>query len=87
MWSGSRKVKKNKTPKIIKKELLVSLVEHLDGEENYLQMNEEVKNAKDMKDCIALVKKYEDILTLFRMEGTKKAPYQFPPCNFYKRRN
>ena len=37
-------------------------------------MNEEVKNAKDMKDCIALVKKYEDTLTLFRMEGTKKAP-------------
>ena len=79
MWSGSRKVKKNKTPKIIKKELLVSLVEHLDGEEDYLQMNEEVKNAKDMKDCIALVKKYEDILTLFRMEGTKKAPLPVSP--------
>ena len=51
----------------------------MDGEEDYLQMNEEVENAKDMKDCIALVKKYEDILTLFRMEGTKKAPLPVSP--------
>ena len=59
MRGGSRKVENNKTHKPIKKALLASLAEHSEGEEDYLQLNEEVKNAKD---CIALVKKYEDIL-------------------------
>ena len=48
----SVKVKKNKTPETIKKNLLASLVEHLDGEEDYLQTKEVVKNAKDVQDCI-----------------------------------
>ena len=47
----SRKVKKNKIPETIKKNL-ASLAEHLDGEENYLQTKEVVKNAKDVQDCI-----------------------------------
>ena len=38
----SRKVKKNNIPEMIKKELLASIV-LLDGEENYLELNEEVK--------------------------------------------
>ena len=52
----SRKVKKIKTPEMIKKELLASVVQLSDGEEDYLEFNEEVKNAKEPKDGIALVK-------------------------------
>ena len=29
----------------------------------------------------------KNMLTLFRMGGGKKAPYQFFPCSFFKRRN
>ena len=46
---------------IIKQELLASILEVFE-EEDYLQMNEEVKNAKEPKDGISLVKKYEDLL-------------------------
>ena len=42
---------------MIKKELLTSLVEHSDGEEDYLELNEEVRNAKEKRDGIALGKK------------------------------
>ena len=52
---------------MIKKELLTSLVEHSDGEEDYLELNEEVRNAKEKRDGIALVKKYENVL-----KGTNK---------------
>ena len=52
---------------MIKKELLTSLVEHSDGEEDYLELNEEVRNAKETRDGIALVKKYENVL-----KGTNK---------------
>ena len=45
---------------MIKKELQLSVLEVFE-EQNYLQMNEEVKNAKDLKDGIALVKKYEEL--------------------------
>ena len=45
---------------MIKKELQLSVLEVFE-EEDYLQMNEEVKNAKDLKDGIALVKKYEEL--------------------------
>ena len=41
---------------MIKKELLASVVQLSDGEEDYLEFNEEVKNAKEPKDGIALVK-------------------------------
>ena len=58
----SRKVKKNKTPEIVKQELLASIVEHSDGEEDYLELNEEVNIAKEPKDITALVKKYEHLL-------------------------
>ena len=51
-----------KTPEIIKQELLASILEVFDEEEDYLHMNEEVKNMKEMKDGISLVKKYEDLL-------------------------
>ena len=33
-----------------------------DEKEDYLQINEEVKNAKEPKDGILLIKKYEDLL-------------------------
>ena len=55
------------TNEMIKKELLTSLVEHSDGEEDYLELNEEVRNAKEKRDGIALVKKYENVL-----KGTNK---------------
>ena len=45
---------------MIKKELQLSVLEVFE-EEDYLQMNEEVKNTKDLKDGIALVKKYEEL--------------------------
>ena len=50
---------KKKTPEMIKKNL-VSILKVFNEEEDYLQMNEEVKNAKELKDGIALVKKHED---------------------------
>ena len=53
---------KQKTPELIKKELLASILEVFNKEEGYLQINEEVKNAKELKDGMALVKKYEDLL-------------------------
>ena len=33
-----------------------------DEKEDYLQINEEVKNAKEPKDGILLIKKYENLL-------------------------
>ena len=57
----SRKVKKNNTLEMIKKELFASIVLS-DGEGDYLEFNEEVKIAKEPKDGIALVKKYENLL-------------------------
>ena len=53
---------KQKTPELIKKELLASILEVFNEEEGYLHINEEVKNAKELKDGMALVKKYEDLL-------------------------
>ena len=53
---------KQKTPELIKKELLASILEVFNEEEGYLQINEEVKNAKELKDGMALVKKYENLL-------------------------
>ena len=65
--SGSRKVKKSNTSEIVKQKLLASIAEHSDGEEDYFELNEKVRNAKQPRDSIALVKKYENIL-----KGTKK---------------
>ena len=45
-----RNMNKKKTPEIIKKELLASILEVSNKEEDYLQMNEEVTNAKEIKD-------------------------------------
>ena len=53
--STRRIVKKNKTPEIIKKELLASILEVSNEEEDYLLLNEEVKNAKELKDSIYLI--------------------------------
>ena len=53
---------KQKTPELIKKELLASILEVFNEEEGYLKINEEVKNAKELKDGMALVKKYENLL-------------------------
>ena len=54
--------KKKKTPEIIKKKLLASTLELLDVEEDYLELNEKVKNAKEPTDGIALIKKWEGLL-------------------------
>ena len=62
MRGGSRNAKKNKTLKIVKQELLASISEHSDGEEDYLKLNEEVKNAKEPQDGIDLVKTCENLL-------------------------
>ena len=42
--------------------MLTSVVELSDGEEDYSELNEEVRNPKEPKDGIAIVKKYEDLL-------------------------
>ena len=57
-----KKRKKRKHLKESNKNFQASLVEHSDGEGDYSELNEEVRNAKKTKDGIALVKKYEDLL-------------------------
>ena len=52
----ARKTNEKKTPEMLKKELLEVF------EEEDLNMNEEIKNTKELKDGISLVKKYEDLL-------------------------
>ena len=54
-------MKMKKTPETIKKTLLESIIEVF-KEKNYLQICEEVRKAKDLKDSTYLVKKYEDLL-------------------------
>ena len=56
----ARKTNEKKTPEMIKKELQSSILEIV--EEEHLNLNEEVKNAKKVKDGISLVKKYENFL-------------------------
>ena len=46
---------------MIKQELLASVIEIV-YEENYAELNHEVKNAKEPKDAIFFIKKYEDLL-------------------------
>ena len=57
----TKKIKIKKTPKTIKKELLESILEVF-KEENFLQICEDVKNAKDLKGSIFLAKEYQDLL-------------------------
>ena len=52
----ARKMNNKKTPEMIKKELLASILEVSNEEEDYLQMNEEVENAKELKDGKYLIK-------------------------------
>ena len=40
---GQEKQRKKENPEIIKQELLASLAEHLDGEGDYSELNEDVK--------------------------------------------
>ena len=42
---------------------------------------------KNKKVCDQAVDSYANALTLFRVGRGQKGPYQFFPCNFYKRRN
>ena len=65
-----RRLKKNKIPEIVKQELIASIAEFSNGEEDYLELNEKVKNAKEPQDGIVLVKKYENLL-----KGTNKKNY------------
>ena len=60
MRGVARKTNEKKTPEMIKKELQSSILEVV--EEEHLNLNEEVKNAKKVKDGISLVKKYENFL-------------------------
>ena len=62
MHGAARKTSEKKTPELIKQNLLASLVEHSDGEGDYLELNEEIRNAKELQDAIDSVKKYEDLL-------------------------
>ena len=54
----NKQTKKKKATDTIKQELLASILEVSDEEEDYLHMNEEVKNVKELKHGISLVKKY-----------------------------
>ena len=54
-------MKTKKTPETIKKGLLASILKVF-KEEDYLQICKKVKNAKDLKDGISLVKMYENYL-------------------------
>ena len=65
-----RRLKKNKIPEIVKQELIASIAEFSNGEEDYLELDEKVKNAKEPQDGIVLVKKYEKLL-----KGTNKKNY------------
>ena len=49
----TRNTKKDETPETIKQELLVSIVEISDEEEDYLEINQQVKNANEPKDAIS----------------------------------
>ena len=62
MHGAARKTSEKKTPELIKQKLLASLVDYSDGEGDYLELNEEIRNAKELQDAIDLVKKYEDLL-------------------------
>ena len=57
----SEKNKQEKTPQTIKKEFLASKLEVSNEEEGYLQRNEELKDAKELKNGTSL-EKYEDLL-------------------------
>ena len=60
-WRGSvRKTNRKKTPEMIKKDLLDSILEA--SEEQNANLNEEVKNVKCLKGGISLVQKYENLL-------------------------
>ena len=56
----ARRINKNKASEMIKNELIASILEVFEAQ-NDSQMNEKV-NAKELKDGISLVKKYEDLL-------------------------
>ena len=71
MRGVARKTNKKKTPKIIKKELLTSILDASNEEEDYLTMSKAVKNAKELKESICLTKKYENLL-----KGANKKNYQ-----------
>ena len=61
MRGATKRMKTKKTPETSKKELFKSILKAFE-EENYLQICEKAKNAKDLKDCAFLVKKYEELL-------------------------
>ena len=62
MQGTARKTNKKKTPEINKQEHLASVVEHSYGEGGYSELNEEVRNVKDVENGIDLVRKYENLL-------------------------
>ena len=59
--SVTKSTKQKKTQNY-KTKITLSIAEISDEEEDYLEMNEEVKNVKEPKDGVSLVKKYEIFL-------------------------
>ena len=62
MRGVARKPNKKKTPEKIKEELLLSILEVSNEGKDYLQMNKEVRSARELKDGIALVNKCQNHL-------------------------
>ena len=70
----ARRMNQKKTPEVVKKELLTSIVELSNGDEDYLHMNEETKNAKEVKDGVCLIKNIREFLKRNKQEDHKYSP-------------
>ena len=64
---GVRKTNREKTPEIFKKKLQASIPEVSEEEKAYLK--EELKNAKEAKEGISLIKKYENLAKIINIVG------------------
>ena len=67
MRGGIRKTNREKTPEIIKKKLQASILEV--SEEENANLKEELKKAKEAKEGISLIKKYENLAKIISIVG------------------
>ena len=67
MRGGVRKTNRKKTPEIIQKELQASILEV--SEEENANLKEELKKAKEAKEGISLIKKYENLAKIINIVG------------------
>ena len=67
MRGGIRKTNREKTPEIIKKKLQASILEV--SEEENANLKEELKKAKEAKEGISLIKKYENLAKIINIVG------------------